>query len=511
MVAKGESKISNALGCLKVDFSGLSRSQTSLMVCFIIASCFVLSLTVIVYAQGYWDNDIWFILNTGRDILKHGFSRVEPFTVHEDFSYLTQQWLASAIDWKLYEAAGVWGVELFYLALWVTILVCAYRVAMVMSDGRTYLSCAVVSVFILSMAPFIKVNPRGFDFLAILLTILVMHRFAKSGKIVVLALLPLIEVALVNLHGSMWSLPFFVPLSYLVMQRGRGLRFRLSIAVSLAAMGLCLFANPYGADMIVYIVDSLSVASLFETGIGELQPVTLKMMPAYPFLLLLGLFLFVCARCARFRRGPFFLLMIATALMGLLAVRNATLFYTVSVAYFSWSFAQEDFSGVSSALRRTFSLDKFYLGVLGACAIAGLWVVVPGFSQKGIDEGAAARVEALRSLNAQVQEKREDKATLSVYTGFNDGGYFEFEGYRCYIDARAEVFGISVNKQKDVLGEYTAYRNGFVRIVDFVRTYDFDYLVSSSDDRMFVCEGEVEEAGYAKLFENDEYKLYGKK
>ena len=37
----------------------------------------------ILFIPATLDNDVWFILNHGRYIMEHGFTNIEPFTVHE--------------------------------------------------------------------------------------------------------------------------------------------------------------------------------------------------------------------------------------------------------------------------------------------------------------------------------------------------------------------------------------------------------------------------------------------
>ena len=43
------------------------------------------------------DNDIWFLLTHGRYVMEHGFPMIEPFTIHEGFKFVMQQWLSAAI------------------------------------------------------------------------------------------------------------------------------------------------------------------------------------------------------------------------------------------------------------------------------------------------------------------------------------------------------------------------------------------------------------------------------
>ena len=43
------------------------------------------------------NNDFWFLINTGKEILKNGFINVEPFTIHSGFAFVPQQWLTDVV------------------------------------------------------------------------------------------------------------------------------------------------------------------------------------------------------------------------------------------------------------------------------------------------------------------------------------------------------------------------------------------------------------------------------
>ena len=50
-----------------------------------------------------FDNDIWFLINTGRYILNHGFPTIDPFTIHEGFNLVVQQWIPDVIFYEITE------------------------------------------------------------------------------------------------------------------------------------------------------------------------------------------------------------------------------------------------------------------------------------------------------------------------------------------------------------------------------------------------------------------------
>ena len=97
-----------------------------------------------------------------------------------------------------------------------------------------------------------------------------------------------------------------------------------------------------------------------------------------------------------------------------------------------------------------------------------------------------------------------------IYTGYDEGGYIEYQGFKCYIDPRAEVFLKSNNKQKDIFIEYYNLRTGVINYKDFLNTYNFDYLVVAFYENILFTYID-ESKNYTLIYnENNKLKLYKK-
>ncbi len=58
-----------------------------------------LFLPCLFFINNTLDNDIWFLLNSGRYVFAHGIPYMEPFTIHQGFDFVMQQWLSACIFW----------------------------------------------------------------------------------------------------------------------------------------------------------------------------------------------------------------------------------------------------------------------------------------------------------------------------------------------------------------------------------------------------------------------------
>ena len=70
----------------------------------------------VIFVGNSINNDVWFLLNSGRYVETYGIPHVEPFTVHENLHFVMQQWLFALMLWKIYAAWGLSGLIVFQWA-----------------------------------------------------------------------------------------------------------------------------------------------------------------------------------------------------------------------------------------------------------------------------------------------------------------------------------------------------------------------------------------------------------
>ena len=68
-----------------------------------------------------------------------------------------------------------------------------------------------------------------------------------------------------------------------------------------------------------------------------------------------------------------------------------------------------------------------------------------------------------------------------VYTSFDNGGMFEWYGFKVYTDARPELFTEEINKKESIDSEIYNVEYGVVDYRDFIEKYNFTYIVVNED------------------------------
>jgi len=102
--------------------------------------------------------------------------------------------------------------------------------------------------------------------------------------------------------------------------------------------------------------------------------------------------------------------------------------------------------------------------------------------------------------------EHESKDGMVLYTGYNDGGYAEFMGYKPYIDPRAEVFVKKNNHKADVMKEYYELQFGALYYKDVLERYGFTHLLVAKGDILIMYL--PHDSAYEKIYEDDVYQIY---
>ena len=494
------------------------------------------------------DNDCWFLLNHGRYVMEHGIPHIEPFTIHENFSFVMQQWLTGVIFWEIYKCFGVDGLMLLLYPVAIMNIYAVYRLGMLVSndnkDAAMVLS-SIAGVFICLL--FITNRPQIFSTLIFIIEIIGLEYMRKSSDKICLLLFPFLSILLINLHAAMWPmmivflLPFFTEhlarydiKGYFAKEKKVDLYYLCAIFVLIVLAG---FANPYGLEAMTYVFRSYGY-DMISNIVSEMRPITLRSGLGIVVHLL---FLFVIAIYVRHKLMiSHMLLTMGTMVMALSSIRSLYLFlavglYPLAYVYREWQgFSWENTASHDLRLRKLLML--MISGVF-VWAIVKRWeYICTAFDSLGIIIVSVVFISLLVFLTAEWKYGRlhfvkdvflrcgyvtitfilcffilisvghksldfkepsnsakavdyilehEDSRNVRLWTGYNDGPYPEFRGLRCFLDTRAEVFLPSNNKQRDVFYEYYSLETGKTDYRTFLSWYDFNYILVSENSIMY--------------------------
>lgn len=514
----------------------MKHAQVILILAFIVIMAFEEKLV---------DNDVWFLLNDGRYVASFGIPHFEPFTLHEGFHFLMQQWLFALGLWQLYCMGGVYGLVFFSWAAGAALLLLYYRLQMRVTGGNESVSSLLTAVVMFFACwLYITQRPQVASALIFLIEIYLLERQRARMARTLPAAFFVLSALLINLHAAMWPLLFVFLLPYLLESLVGG-RFRwcrqefrwplrqwlLLIAVSLLA-GLC---NPYGTEAMIYTAHSYGSAEI-NAIVGEMLPLSLKYVATgLPLLLILISAGFYTRKALPLR---YQLLALGTGVMALQANRSFFLFLlfgTLGIGYLFRDWQEQQRSSTWPQVRRwglllfclatgmdlmiffkmreTASVVRqevfFLLAVVSllfvllcavqlfrrraqAAALASsnlrlttailAFFLLPLFALKW---QPPQMVSPALARSADILLAEEQPSALRLYTGYDEGNYMEFRGIPSYLDTRAEVFLPALNWQEDVLKEYLDLIYGRLDYREFQQRNHFTHLLTTEDDLLY--------------------------
>ena len=434
----------------------------------------------------------------------------DVLTMHDGLNLVVQNYGFAAIFYLIFSVFGAPGLYVMLLVLNFVICYLLYKICMLISNKNLNLSLVLMMVtnLLLVYSTFVTTRAQMVSYVIFLGLIYVLELYVKTGKSKFLAWLPVLSLLQINLHSSVWWMLILVWLVYVIDSikapkiHLQGYKTKPLLIVG-ALMFACGFLNPYGIKMITYIFTSYGKSTINNL-VDEMHPFS-PFRNGYMFFTYVSLaavmVLYIFGKKKNVR-GRYLLMFFGFLALGINTSKGMSEF--ILVMFFPLALLYKDVS-----LGKLLDMAKIgrdaliiWAGVVCFAIFVALGSIVvftvPSYPNE-------TSVKVLDTIDADVGEK--DKKELKIYTGYNDGGYVEYRGYRSYLDPRAEVFLKINNGKEDILDEWVDFRKGKTKVSDFVEKYNFDYIWAVGDYDPFY---DFENENYVVIYENEEEetKLY---
>lgn len=440
------------------------------------------------------DNDSWYVLTEGREIVENGLYYQDQLSMHEGLDVTVQNYGFAVIFYLLYSVLGPVGVYIGMLILNLVLCYLIYKICMLISDKKVNLSLIITILTDLLLARhFITTRAQLLSYILLMLLIYLLELYVKTGKTKSLWWIPVISLAQINLHGSMWPMLIIVTATYMI---GKGYK-KKPLVMALVGLVLVGFLNPYGIKMMTYIFTSFGVpeANIFIT----------EMMPYRPLgdgysMVLYGvivgvLIAYILGKRKRIR-ARWLILMFGFLALGINNCKGLS--YLVLVMLFPLAAVYKDIPIEKWGSRKIRWIVASWAGVLALVSVVTVAVIrIPNV----IDGPNENMIATMNKIDEDVGDKNKDE--IKIYVNYDMGGFVEYRGYKAYIDPRMEVFIKSNNHKEDIFQEYYYFTNSYRNDLsekEFLEKYDFDYLLVAEDERLY----DVETDGYTMLYEKDD-------
>ena len=455
----------------------------------ILLACIMSTAGFLMQGNGSYDSDGWFLLATGREIVKNGIPYTNPWSFSSYRLIVVQQWLHDVMLYASYALAGYAGT-IIYQALLAALVALSIAFAIRGFDDRSLTLSRLVFCIGLSLfgaGIYISVRPTAWSMACMCLTIGVCTRWKRTGDWRYLMALPAITVLHVNMQSAMWLLDVFVAGCYLLPDKLS--KFKsvspeemlgeiFPLCIALVAMLVASFVNPYGVDGARYVITSMGAAS-YGNVISEMKPAFEATKGFCVVFFAVGFIPIALAAAIGRRRVdvPLLVIVLATFIATMLHWRNVWTFSITSALAFARMLpkAENPASLKSPATAKTIALIAL-LAAIGPIA-ANCYV----YATNG---GQSCWQSSERSAASLVKEIAEsgiyDPAVYAedpvIYN------YLEWKGMKVPFDLRPELWD-----EKGVVGTTSPYRDYVDGMqsekakLSYLTSNGFDFYVVSRD------------------------------
>ena len=465
-------------------------------------------------------------MNLGRYVLEHGFPHIDPFTVHENLKLVAQQWLSGVVFWEAYKSLGVNGLLLVDYIFGAASIVIYWRLCLFVSGGNKILSFMISFAVGMFFAPMVVPRPHILSATFLLIEVFMLEKFTRTTDARFLIPLPLISLALINLHAAVWLMSLIVCLPFLFVKSRRHIKLLLAAMTGILVCGLI---NPYGVEAMTYVFRSYGIESI-NSGIPEMFTPTAHALQGKVFYATEA---FLIVSLTRFKvPWRYIFLSGGITFMAIMHARNLVLFYFL--ATFPLAYVWRDFSSEKLFQNRKLSLGLFFL------ILAANTVIITNFLKESLGNVSVPLLilflaavlfvlynllilkaqgsilhqtilpQKIVSLLATLfvtsgifffaytysQPKLSTTYTdaikfilrtarpedISLYITQGGGGLAGSFGIKYYIDSRSEVFLSANNGQKNIFEEYGDFTSGKLNYKDFLNRYDFTHIILTSEE-----------------------------
>lgn len=453
------------------------RKMDLLIIQFIlITPCFFMSLKL--------DNDAYWLIQAGRNLIKNGIPHIDPLSLHEGLHYVMQQWLTAGIFALMYDSIGAIGIFLFVMTIFILIVLVLFQLCMVISNQNMFVSYIVTTFDVIILFLYMSTRPYPISMLLFLLEIFVLEKYLRKFDRRWLIAIPLLSLILINFHGAIWPFFFIIMMPYII----DSFRFKFGIIQGegyprrdfLFAFGVAFFAgfiNPYGWELMTYLFRSYGNAEISSYVSEMLPPNFQRAIGIYVFAILLLIVMILLNRKPPRLKLRYGLLLLGTVFMSLSSVRNLSLFAICGLPMLAFTL-RELYPSFATTKNIRPQLQKILLSML-------VIVTIATFSfrlyESQFDKDTFIPTKAVDFIIENYQD-----TDIRLFTGYSWGGYTEFRGLKPFIDARAEVFIKSNNKKADILHDLIALEAGTMYYAKFIDKYKLNVFLLERKDLLEV-------------------------
>ncbi len=471
---------------------------------------FFLIIFISTIVEKTFQNDTFFTLALGEDILENGINTQEKLVWHENLNFINPRWAFDVLIAEIYNHFNFTGIYIFVIIVaCVQMLLYYHIVNKILKNNFISFLYTILITYLMRF----EFCARGqlISFLIFLIEFYSIEQVLKTDKKIYYVILAILPFILINVHLSVYLFYFLMFVPYIiefVLAKQKIIDFKdskfiveknniLKLIIFIIIAIIAPFFTPEKIEPYLYMFKTFGgVGSKF---ISEVQPLTIENLVVEITMLslvvaILGFtktkakitdclfilgFLFLSMLIAR---SHFFFALISTICI-IRIVGDFLKDYNVKL-----SFENKKYNVISILLIFTLIISNI------------IYSFSYNYKNDYVDE------KSYPTLASEYILKNIDTSKMKIYNHFNFGSYLEFKGIKTFLDSRAEVFTQSFNKDCTILEDWYEIICGNIDYKEIFEKYGITHAILYKTELISLYIDD--DPNWNKIYEDDYFVIY---
>lgn len=478
-----------------------------------ILAFFLLIITVTSITK-IMQNDTFFTIATGNEIIQNGYDNEDHLTWHENLHFYKLRWAFDVLIASIFNSFGFKGIYILVLIIGSITILSLYYILLKQKNSviLSFTGALISSVLITSVSGF---TARGqiISYLLLLWEVFFLERLIETNQKRYYVFLGLISVLIVNFHASVWMMSVILVMPYLaeaILSKFINKTKRTTIEnikikqliIAIVILFVGSFLSPIGSYTYTYMFKT--IGGLSSTFIEELQFTEISRTIGVTAMLVLFSIISLSTKVKIRARDLF--LFYGLLIMAILARRNKVFLYLIGMIP-TINLIQELFNmyDTDDLLNKALNSLKRNKNIL-ILAMLIFIMIAPNIVQRIKEPYINKKIYPVEAVD--YIKNNLDYKNMKIYNHFNFGSYLEFCNIRAFVDSRSEIFCKEFN-DVEILQDWLNVRDFKVHYDEIFKKYNIDYVLVYNEEGINTYLNK--DSSYEKIYKDEYFSIYNVK